>query len=109
MAEPTFESIFGANALQDLGSITIAKADLPELTADANNTGESLVVAMLLKIQSGLSQENFDTNLDQSIYVDNGFPNFAFRGPDNDQYRVDQLTVNFAKPDTGSAIDPDDY
>lgn len=109
MAEPTFQSIFGTNASQDLSSITIAKADLPGLTADANNTGESLVVAILLKVKLGLSQENFDTNLDQSIYVDNGFPNFAFRGPDNSQYRVDQLTVNFAKLDTSSAIDPDDY
>ena len=29
--------------------------------------------------------------------------------PENSQYRVDQLTVNFAKADTGGAIDPDDY
>ena len=109
MAEPTFESVFGASAIQDLGSITIAKSDLPGLTASASNTAESLVVAILLKLQSALSQSNFDTNLDQSIYIDNGFPNFAFRGPENSQYRVDQLTVNFAKADTGGAIDPDDY
>lgn len=109
MAEPTLESVFGTSAVQDLSIITIAKSDLPGLTADANNTAESLLVAILLKVQIGLSQANFDSNLDQSIYVDNGFPNFAFRGPDNDQYRVDQLTVNFAKPDIGSAINPDDY
>ena len=79
MAEPTFESVFGASAVQDLSSITIAKSDLPGLTASASNTAESLLVGILLKVQTALSQTNFDLNLDQSIYVDNGFPNFAFR------------------------------
>lgn len=111
MAEPTLQEVFGANATQDVNSITIDKNDLISLglTADANNTAESLVVAISLLIQNGLPQSSFDTNLDQSIYVDTGFPNFAFRGDNNEQYRVDQLTVNFAKLDTSTAINPDDY
>jgi hypothetical protein len=109
MAEPTLAEVFGANATQTSTTITITKADLPGLTASANNTAESLLTALLLKAQSNLSQTNFDANLDQSIYISDGFPTFAFRGTNNDQYRVDQLTVNFAKPDTGSTIDPNDY
>ena len=111
MAEPTLQEVFGTGATQDVNTITISKADLVTfgLTADANNSAESLVVAISLLIQNGLPQSSFDTNLDQSIYIDTGFPNFAFRGDNNDQYRVDQLTVNFAKLDTSTAIDPDDY
>lgn len=109
MAEPTLQEVFGSGATQDATTITILKSDLPGLTATSDNTAESLLVGILLKNLAGLSQTNFDTNLDQSIYVATGFPNFAFRGPDNSQYRVDQLTVNFAKFDTGGVIDPDDY
>ena len=111
MAEPTLQEVFGANATQDVNSITIDKSDLVALglTADANNSAESLVVAISLLIKNGLTQANFDTNLDQSIYVDDGFPNFAFRGENNEQYRVDQITINFAKLDTAGVIDPDDY
>jgi len=109
MAEPTLQEIFGASALQDLDSITIAKSDLVGLIADAENTGESIVAALVLKIKSSLSQTNFDNNLDQSIYVENGFPNFVFRGDNNEQYRVDQLTVNFAKLDENETVNPNDY
>ncbi|MBD2197940.1 MULTISPECIES: hypothetical protein [Calothrix] len=109
MAEPTLTDVFGANATQTSTTITITKADLPGLTAGSNNTAESLLIAILLKAQTPLSQTNFESNLDQSIYIANGFPSFAFRGTNNDQYRVDQLTINAAKPDTTSTIDPDDY
>lgn len=109
MAEPTLTSVLGANAVQTATTITISKADLPGLTATANNTPESLITAILLRAKLGLDKTTFDTNLDQSIYVDQGFPGFVFRGTNNDSYRVDQLTVNLAKPDTVSGIDPDDY
>lgn len=109
MAEPTLQSVFGANAVQTATTITISKADLPTLTASANNTAESLIVALSLKWQTGLTETNFNSNIDQSVYVGTGYPNFAFRGTNNTQYRVDQLTINLAKLDTGSVIDPDDY
>ncbi|WGV23366.1 hypothetical protein [Halotia branconii] len=109
MAEPTLTAVFGANATQTSTTITISKADLPGLTASANNTAESLLVGLVLLAKQSLSQTNFDANLNQSIYVDNGFPTFTFRGTNNDSYRVDQLTINLAKPDTAGTIDPDDY
>ncbi|MEH2437372.1 MAG: hypothetical protein V7K25_24580 [Nostoc sp.] len=109
MAEPTLQQIFGANATQTSTTITITKADLPRLTPSATNTAESLLTGILLKAEEPLSQANFDSNLDQSIYISDGFPSFTNRGANNDKYRVDQLTINLAKLDTSSAIDPDDY
>lgn len=109
MSEPTLSSVFGNGASQTSTTLTISKADLPGLTATANNTAESLLVALLLKAKEGLSQENFDQNIDQSIYISLGYPSFTFRGPNNDSYRVDQITINLSKPDTSGTIDPDDY
>ncbi|MGV0103040.1 PASTA domain-containing protein [Nostoc sp. DSM 114160] len=109
MAELTLVEVFGTGATQDSSSITIQKAALPRLTASANNSAESLLTGILLIAQTNLSQTNFDANVDQSIYIGPGYPNFTNRGTNNDQYRLDQLIVNLAKVDTGSVIDPDNY
>ncbi|WP_414530808.1 hypothetical protein [Nodularia chucula] len=109
MAASTITQVFGPGASQTATTITIAKADLPGLTPGANNTPESLLAGIALKAQSGLPRSSFDTNTDQSIYIENGFASFITRGPDNDSYRVDQLTINLAKPDSGATLDPDDY
>ncbi|MBW4571603.1 MAG: hypothetical protein KME31_27375 [Tolypothrix carrinoi HA7290-LM1] len=109
MAEPTLTQVFGAGATQTATTITIAKADLPGLTASATNRGESLLAGILLKAKTGLLKTTFETELDQSIYIEAGYPTFTFRGANTDSYRVDQLTVNFAKIDTSAIIDPDDY
>ncbi|MCC5606647.1 hypothetical protein LC612_07565 [Nostoc sp. CHAB 5834] len=109
MVELSLTDIFGAGATQDASTITIQKSSLPRLTPSANNTAESLFTGIVLKGQTNLTQTNFDTNIDQSIYIGNGFPSFTNRGVNNEQYRIDQLTINLAKLDTGSVIDPDDY
>lgn len=109
MPEPSLAAVFGAGASQTATTITILKADLPGLTASANNTPESLLAGILLKAQAGLPKTGFDADINQSIYIDIGYPTFTFRGTNNDSYRVDQLTVNLAKPDTASTIDPDNY
>ncbi|MEH2322049.1 MAG: hypothetical protein V7K32_00300 [Nostoc sp.] len=109
MAKPTLAQIFGANATQDAATLTIHKADLPRLTASASNTAESLLTGILLLVQLQLLKSNFDTNLEQSIYIESGFPAFTFRGNNNASYRVDSLTISLAKPDTSAIIDPDDY
>ncbi|WP_414530874.1 hypothetical protein [Nodularia chucula] len=109
MSEPTITQVLGAGASQTATTITIAKADLPGLTPAANNTAESLVVGIALKVQAGLPQSGLETNLDQSLYVEKGFTSFITRGENNDEYRVDQLVLNMIKPDTGTIIDPDDY
>ncbi|MBD2204943.1 hypothetical protein H6G33_04210 [Calothrix sp. FACHB-1219] len=107
MAEPTLTQIFGTGATQDATTLTILKSDLTGLTASGSNTAESLLAAINLKAQSYLSQSNFDSNTDQSIYISNGFSSFTTRG--TDAYRVDQITLNLAKLDTGSTLDPDSY
>ncbi|MEH2146249.1 hypothetical protein [Nostoc sp.] len=109
MAEPTLQQVFGANASQTVTTITITKADLPRLTPAANNTAESLFTGILLQGQSALIKTSFDTNIDQSVYVEAGYPGFVFRGTNNTSYRVDSLTVSLVKLDTASVIDPDDY
>lgn len=50
----TVQQLFGSSAVQDEAVLTITKAELPLLTPSANNTAESLLVAILLK-----SVENF--------------------------------------------------
>jgi hypothetical protein len=109
MAEPTLQDVFGANATQNGTTLTITKADLTGLTASSNNTAESLLVALILKAFAYLTQTNFESNIDQSIYLANGFPSFTNRGTDNTQYRVDQININLAKIDNDGTIDADDY
>ncbi|MDB9374303.1 hypothetical protein [Nodularia sphaerocarpa] len=111
MAEPTITQLFGAGASQTSSAITIQKADLAGvgLSASANNTAESLLTAINLKAQQHLTQTNLDGNIDQSIVVEPGFSSFTTRGENNNSYRIDQITLNLYKPDSGSIIDPDDY
>lgn len=109
MAEPTLTQVFGAGATQTATTITILKSDLSTLTASATNRAESLLVAILLKARVSLTKTAFDADTDWSVYLEAGYPTFSFRGPNNDPYRVDQLTVNLSKPDTSATIDPDDY
>jgi hypothetical protein len=109
MAEPTLQQVFGANASQTSTALTITKADLTGLTSSANNTAESLLVAILLKSQSYLNQENFDANIDQSITIADSFSSFTTRGANNTPYRTDSKTISLSKVDAASSIDPDDY
>lgn len=107
MAEPTLQEVFGAGATQTATTITITKADLTGLNAASDNRAESLLVAILLKAKTYLSQTNFDSNIDQNLTVSDGFSSLTTRN--NVGYRQDQLTVTMAKIDTSSTIDPDDY
>lgn len=111
MAEPTLQEIFGAGATQDANSLIIDKADLAAvgLTADANNTAESLYLAINLLAQKYLTETNFDSNIDQSVYVETGLSSFTNRGENNEAYRTDQLLINLAKLDTDADLNPDDY
>lgn len=109
MAEPTLSEVFGSGSSQTDTQLIISKADLSNLTASASNTAESLLIAIMLKAQSYLSQTKFDANIDQSVYISPGFSSFTTRGANNDAYRIDQLTINASKIDSGSTLDPDDY
>lgn len=118
MAEPAFTDTFGtgttrlassdpapSNGLFIPDSALIAAGLADPTTASA----EGHLVAILLNAQSGLSQTNFDSNIDQSIYVESGFSTFTTRGANNDSYRIDPITVNLSKIDSQATIDPDNY
>lgn len=49
MQNLTLQQLFGRNATQTTETLTIYKADLPGLSADANNRSEQLLVALLLQ------------------------------------------------------------
>lgn len=111
MAEPTLTAVFGANATQDATTLTITKADLTStgLTPSANNTAESLLLAIVLKFKAVLTDTARDTNVDQSVAVVEGFsPSITTRN--NVIYLRNTISVEVDKLLTGAdVIDPDDY
>ncbi|MEH2145299.1 hypothetical protein [Nostoc sp.] len=110
MAEPTLQQVFGANASQTATTLTIAKADLASvgLTALASNTAESLMVGLLLKAAAYLKDSNQTTDPDIQVTIaDSGFPQLVNRN--SAQWRQITYNVNLQTPDTGFAIDPDNY
>lgn len=109
MAEPTLAEIFGANATQTATELILNKADFAAigLTADAANTAESLLAAIVALAQEYLTEANRDLNSDQSIYIENGLPSLITRGEVT--YRQQTKSITFEKLDTQSDFDPDDY
>jgi hypothetical protein len=107
MAEPTLIEVFGAGATQTATAITILKADLSGLTASSTNTAESLLAAILLKAEAALTPTARDANPDQSIAIEQGFDQVAYRGIT--AYYQSARTITLQKINTSAAIDPDDY
>ncbi|WP_309740078.1 hypothetical protein [Chamaesiphon sp. OTE_20_metabat_361] len=109
MPKPTLIQVFGANATQTATDIVIKKADLVAvgLTASANNTAESLLMAIALKAQVTLSETNRNTNPDQSVAIEDSFAQIANRG--TSQYYQSSFNLTAQKLNTTAAIDPDDY
>ena len=109
--EPTLTAVFGANATQDANTLTISKSDLVStgLTSGANNTAESLLIALILKFKAALTDEGKDTNIDQSVAVVDGFsPSITTRG--DGIYLRNTISVEIDRVLEGAAtIDPDLY
>ncbi|MFM6724762.1 MAG: hypothetical protein ACKPJF_09995 [Dolichospermum sp.] len=110
MPQPTLTEVFGSGATQTATTFTISKSALATvgLTATQDNSAESLLAAILLIAKINLTETKFESNIDQSIVIDNGFKSTTIRG-NNTQYLTDQLTVTLAKVDPLSPLDPDDY
>lgn len=106
--EPTLEDIFGAGTTQTATTISIPKANLTGLTVLAVNTGEQLAAGLALRMEQGLKETTFSTNINQNIYVTRGSNFNTFRGENNTNYTVRQLIFNFSELDEGD-IDPDKY
>ncbi|MDZ8227526.1 hypothetical protein [Nostoc sp. ChiVER01] len=111
MAEPSLTAVFGSNATQDATTLTISKADLAVtgLTPSANNTAESLLIAIMLKFKLVLTDEARDTNIDQSVAVVAGFsPSITTRN--DNVYLRNTISVEIDRILTGAeTIDPDNY
>lgn len=61
----SFARFFGVNAMQTSTHLTIRKSDLPRLSSLANNTAESLLIALLLQV---LIYES--NNLISNVYIE---------------------------------------
>lgn len=109
MAEPTLQDIFGAGATQTGTTITISKADFPNLTAAPDNRAESLFVAILLRAYSMLTTTRQDTNPEQSITIEEPFGSDSLVTRNNQTYRQKTYSINLQKFDASNVIDPDDY
>lgn len=107
MAEPTIQQIFGAGATQTAGAITIQKADLAGLTPAADNRGEQLLVAVLLKAKSFLTTVNQEANPEQSVTLEDSFDSITLRN--NASYRQKTISINLQKLDVDTGVDPDDF
>lgn len=118
MAEPSFVQVFGSDATRLPSGATTSSAGLfiPDsaliaagLETPNTASAEGHLAALILISKNHLNQANFDTNIDQSIIVSDGFSSFTTRGTDNTPYRQDQITLSLAKIDTGATIDPSSY
>jgi archaellum component FlaF (FlaF/FlaG flagellin family) len=107
MAEPTLQNLFGASATQTATTLTIAKADLTGLTPSANNTAESLLVAILLLAAENATQEAQDADPDRQIVIERGLDSLVTRN--NQTYRSYSYTVDMQRIDTGSTVSPSDF
>ncbi len=67
----TLQQLFGVNAFQDGQVLQIKKSDLPLLTPSVNNSSESLLVAILLKVLENFSNEILDSNNQPILDSDN--------------------------------------
>jgi hypothetical protein len=66
----SLQQLFGARAYQDSDRLVINKGDLSNLSANATNTAETLLVAILLNAHSNfegiLVDENFESIIDET-------------------------------------------
>ncbi|MEM7554077.1 MAG: hypothetical protein AAF378_08250 [Cyanobacteria bacterium P01_A01_bin.84] len=109
MAEPTLQEIFGANSYQDSSYLYISKTDLEAvgLIFNEENSGESLLAATIAIAQQHLTLTNQESNVDQSIVIDNGLPALISRN--DSTYRQISKNITFEKLDNQTTFNPNDY
>lgn len=117
MAEPTFE-IFGTGTQRIASSTTVTESGLfiPDsdliaagLGSPDTATAEGHLAAIVKKSREVLTEENYNANLDQSIYYTAGFNQFVNRDGVTGQLRQDVIEIRFVKPDINSSLSPGDY
>lgn len=109
MAKPTLVEVFGTGTTQDTNTITIQKSALSTvgLTPSANNTAESILVALVKIGAITLTQTNYDANPDQSVVITKNLDSIGYRG--DNAYIQTPYEIRFSKLAPSTEIDPDDY
>ncbi|MBE9011033.1 hypothetical protein IQ250_12530 [Pseudanabaenaceae cyanobacterium LEGE 13415] len=110
MAEPTLADVFGANATQNETSITIQKADLQALglTPAATNRAESILVAIVMRATSALTEVNRAQDL-TNRHVTVNYAGQDLIDQSGNAFRRDAYSVLLYKSTQLATIDPDDY
>jgi hypothetical protein len=107
MSEKTLQEAFGAEAVQTATTITFSKSNLG-LSAVVC-TADQVLAALAIKARQTLTQELYNTDITQNVYVTDGFSSLPTRGDSNIPYRLDQIVVNLAQPDTQTTLNPNNY
>ncbi|BAZ02252.1 hypothetical protein NIES37_62640 [Tolypothrix tenuis PCC 7101] len=92
----TLQQLFGDGATQNIDTITIKKSDLPGLLAASNNTAESLLVAILLKVLDTFAGKLTDEN-GNPITDENGVPITFNQGDILDTFYLEYWRTIFKK------------
>lgn len=108
MASYTEQQILGINSVQDLDTVTIAKADLAQntgFTASDENDGESLLAGIILQsLALGLDTDHrdgtidIDANFNQQLAINQPVSTFVTRLDDSGNpvwFKRDSYTIDF--------------
>lgn len=104
MAEKTLTDL-GGGCTQSATTITLNKSNLG-LTAETC-TLDQIILAIAVKAKNVMTQANFDSEPNQNLYLSDGFNSFTTK--EDQPWIVRQIIINFAKQDTETTIDPNDY
>lgn len=110
MAQPTLSELFGNGATQDLTQVVIPKSVLVAqgLTASADNSAESIIVALVKHWSSVLTDTYIGLDPDRQVKVEQGTDSITVR-TNGDTYRSFPFTVTLYKAFSPNTIDPDDF
>ncbi|MEQ9355114.1 hypothetical protein [Coleofasciculus chthonoplastes] len=109
MPEPTVPQVFGSNANQTDLILEIKKADLATvgLTPNANNTAESMFVALLLLNRQHLNTDNQANDSDIQITIQDGPESLVERN--GTTYRQRLFYIYLDTPDSPATLDPNQF
>lgn len=108
MTVPSLTDVFGPGAIQTADTFTIAKTDLPTLTASAANNGQELLVGILLQAIKKLNTAG--RTADPDIKIELTYTGqTVYPGTNGVNDRQDSYTVVLHKDVAQAAVDADDY
>jgi hypothetical protein len=105
----TLDQLFGAGATQDATTLTLSKADFVGvgLNGAADNSAQSLFVAIFLKAAQVLTEANQALDSTQLVTLGRDLDSLITR--DGNTYTRVGYSSNFDKLTPTTVIDPDDF